>query len=160
MNVTIRGRTQHFRTVTFDAAENAVRLIEQRLLPHEFKIVATQNFRATAAAITDMVVRGAGAIGATAAYGLAQGAHAFRGNDLKKFSAHVENVYQVLKNARPTAVDPVNAMNDVCAAMRAGKTVEEKKTSGARRGRGICQRRCPALRRHWPARREIDSPGN
>src|SRR5271154_4767910 len=113
MNVTVRGRTQHFRTVTFDHAENTVRLIEQRLLPHEFKIVATQNFRATARAITDMVVRGAGAIGATAAYGLAQGALAFRGNDLKKFSAYIETVYEVLKNARPTAVDPVNAMNDV-----------------------------------------------
>ena len=126
MNVTVQGRTRHFRTVTFDRAQNAVRLIEQRLLPHEFKIVATPNFRATAAAITDMIVRGAGAIGATAAYGLAQGALAFRGRDLKKFSAHVETVYSVLKNARPTAVDPVNAMNDVCAAMRSGKTVAER----------------------------------
>jgi S-methyl-5-thioribose-1-phosphate isomerase len=127
MNVTVRDRTQHFRTVTFDRAQNAVRLIEQRLLPHEFKIVATPNFRATAAAITDMIVRGAGAIGATAAYGLAQGALAFRGNDLKKFSAHVETVYEVLKNARPTAVDPVNAMNDVRRKMLAGKTVAERK---------------------------------
>ena len=96
MNVTVRGRTQHFRTVTFDAAKNHVRLIEQRLLPHEFKIVATKNFRETARAITDMIVRGAGAIGATAAYGLAQGALAFRGSDLKKFSAHVDIVYQTL----------------------------------------------------------------
>src|SRR5471032_33495 len=128
MNVTVRGRTQHFRTVTFERAQNAVRLIEQRLLPHEFKIVSTPNFRATAAAITDMIVRGAGAIGATAAYGLAQGALAFRGNDLKKFSEHVEKVYQVLKNARPTAVDPVNAMNDVRREMTRGKTVEEKKS--------------------------------
>jgi len=128
MNVTIRGRTQHFRTVTFDRARNSVLLIEQRLLPHEFKIVATKNFRETAAAIRDMIVRGAGAIGATAAYGLAQGAPAFRGNDLKKFSAHIENVYQVLKSARPTAVDPVNAMNDVRREMTRGKTVEEKKS--------------------------------
>ncbi len=126
MNVTVRGRTQHFRTVTFDRAQNAVRLIEQRLLPHEFKIVTTPNFRATAAAITDMIVRGAGAIGATAAYGLAQGALAFRGNDLKKFSAHVEMVYSVLKNARPTAVDPVNAMNDVRRHMTPGQTVAER----------------------------------
>jgi methylthioribose-1-phosphate isomerase len=126
MNATVQGSTQHFRTVTFDRAQNAVLLIEQRLLPHEFKIVTTPNFRATAAAITDMVVRGAGAIGATAAYGLAQGALAFRGNDLKKFSTHVENVYQVLKNARPTAVDPVNAMNDVRRKMLAGKTVAER----------------------------------
>jgi methylthioribose-1-phosphate isomerase len=128
MNVTIRGRTQHFRTVTFDRAQNAVRLIEQRLLPHEFKIIATPNFRATAAAITDMVVRGAGAIGATAAYGLVQGALTFRGNNLKKFSAHVENVYQVLKSARPTAIDPMNAMDDIRREMARGKTVEEKKS--------------------------------
>ena len=101
MHVTVRGRPQPFRTVAFDAGHNCVRLIEQRLLPHEFKIIGTRNFRETARAITDMVVRGAGAIGATAAYGLAQGALAFRGRDLKKFSAHVETVYQVLKNARP-----------------------------------------------------------
>jgi len=126
MNVTLRGRTEHFRTVTFDAKNNCVRLIEQRLLPHEFKIVGTKNFRATARAITDMVVRGAGAIGATAAYGLAQGALAFRGGDLKKFSAHIEVVYQTLADARPTAVDPVNAMNDVRRKMLAGKTVAER----------------------------------
>jgi S-methyl-5-thioribose-1-phosphate isomerase len=126
MNVTVRGRTEHFRTVTFDASKNSVLLIEQRLLPHEFKIIATKNFRQTATAITDMIVRGAGAIGATAAYGLAQGALAFRGHDLEKFSAHVENVYQVLKNARPTAVDPVNAMNDVRREMARGETVAEQ----------------------------------
>jgi S-methyl-5-thioribose-1-phosphate isomerase len=126
MNVTLRGRTEHFRTVAFDSAKNSVLLIEQRLLPHEFKIVGTKNFRETAAAITDMVVRGAGAIGATAVYGLAQGAHAFRGRDLKKFSAQVETVYQTLANARPTAVDPVNAMNAVRRKMLAGKTVAER----------------------------------
>src|SRR5271154_5572758 len=126
MNVTIRGRTQHFRTVTFDRTRNSVLLIEQRLLPHEFKIVTAKNFRETARAISDMIVRGAGAIGATAAYGLAQGALAFRGNDLKKFSAHIENVNQVLRHARPTAVDPVNAMNDVRAAMHKGETVAEQ----------------------------------
>src|SRR6185437_12595920 len=126
MNVTIGGRTDHFRTVTFDAKKNSVLLIEQRLLPHEFKIVGTKNFRETAAAIHDMIVRGAGAIGATAAYGLAQGALAFRGNDLKKFSTHIETVYQTLKAARPTAVDPVNAMNDVRREMARGKTVAER----------------------------------
>src|SRR5882672_5916578 len=128
MNVTVRGRTQHFRTVTFDRAQNAVRLIEQRLLPHEFKIVATPNFRATAAAITVMIVRGAGAIGATAAYGLAQGALAFRGHDLKKFSAHVETVYKTLGTARPTAVDPLNAMHQILFAMAKGESVAEKQS--------------------------------
>jgi methylthioribose-1-phosphate isomerase len=57
MNVTVRGRRQSFRTVTFDAAANSVRLIEQRLLPHEFRIVAAKNFRETARAVRDMVGR-------------------------------------------------------------------------------------------------------
>jgi S-methyl-5-thioribose-1-phosphate isomerase len=126
MNVILGGRALPYRTVAFDREQNAVLLIEQRLLPHEFKIVATQDFRRTAEAITTMVVRGAGAIGATAAYGLAQGMRAFRGTDLKRFAVHVATVYQTLADARPTAVDPVNAMNDVLKAMCPGETVAEQ----------------------------------
>ena len=126
MNVKFQGRRRRFRTVTFNAENNAVVLIEQRLLPHEFVLVETRNFGETALAIKDMVVRGAGAIGATAAYGLAQGARAFRGRELAKFERHVQNVYETLKAARPTAVDPVNAMNQVRAAMRVGTSVEEQ----------------------------------
>src|ERR1051325_24863 len=126
MKVTVRGRTCACRTVTFDAHRNAVLLIEQRLLPHEFKIIATRSFRETADAIRDMIVRGAGAIGATAAYGLAQGARRFRGENRAKFTAHIEAVYQTLKAARPTAVDPVNAMNAVRQAMAGGETVAEQ----------------------------------
>ncbi len=151
MNVTIHGRTRHYRTVTFDSAHNTVQLIEQRLLPHEFKIVATKNFLATARAITDMVVRGAGAIGATAAYGLAQGARAFRGRDLKKFSAHVATVYQTLADARPTAVDPVNAMNDVRREMALGETVAEQQSLALAAAEHFADddvRHCEAIGRH------------
>ncbi|MBI2926289.1 MAG: S-methyl-5-thioribose-1-phosphate isomerase [Verrucomicrobia bacterium] len=126
MNVTFGGRTRHYRTVSFDAAANAVELIEQRLLPHEFKIVRTRDFRETARAIADMVVRGAGAIGATAAYGLAQGARAFRGRDLRRFSQCLDLVFRTLESARPTAVDPVNAMLQVRERMSAGHTVAEQ----------------------------------
>jgi methylthioribose-1-phosphate isomerase len=151
MNVTLRGRTEHFRTVSFDARTNTVRLIEQRLLPHEFKIVATKNFRETARAITDMVVRGAGAIGATAAYGLAQGALAFRGGDLRRFSAHAEAVFQTLAGARPTAVDPVNAMNDVRREMARGETVAEQQTLALAAAEEFANedvRHCEAIGRH------------
>ena len=128
MKVTVQGRTRHLRTVTYDAPTNEVRLIEQRLLPHEFKVIGTNTFRDTARAITDMVVRGAGAIGATAAYGLAQGAMGFRGRDISGFKRHMGTVYETLKTARPTAVDPVNAMNRVMRIMCKGETVEEKQS--------------------------------
>jgi len=151
MNVTVRGRAQHFRTVSFDRPQNAVRLVEQRLLPHRFQIVATPDFRATAAAIRDMIVRGAPAIAATAAYGLAQGCLAYRGSDLRKFSRHVETVYRTLKAARPTAVDPVNAMNRVRAVMRAGETVAEQQVlslAAAEEFADESVRHCAAIGRH------------
>src|SRR5690242_19880035 len=102
-------------------------LIEQRLLPHEFRVVRTRDFKETARAITDMIVRGAGAIGATAAYGYAQGLRAFQGDELKKFEAHAHSVFDVLAKARPTAVDPVNAMHAIQSAMEKGKSIAEKK---------------------------------
>ena len=150
MNVTV-GRTRHYRTVAFDARENSVLLVEQRLLPHQFKIVAMPDFRATARAIREMIVRGAGAIGATAAYGLAQGARAFRGNDLHEFSIHIEFVQQTLKAARPTAVDPVNAMNALRAAMRAGATVQEQQALALAAAGEFANdnvRHCQAIGRH------------
>jgi S-methyl-5-thioribose-1-phosphate isomerase len=151
VNVTAGGRTRHYRTVAFDAQKNSVLLIEQRLLPHQFKVVATANFRETASAIRDMVVRGAGAIGATAAYGLAQGAQAFRGNDLKRFEGHVESVFQTLKAARPTAVDPVNAMLKVRRQMSAGKTVTEQQTLALSAAEDFARediQHCEAIGRH------------
>lgn len=151
MRVTIRGRAGHFRTVAFDAAANSVLLIEQRLLPHQFQIIHTKDFRETARAITDMVVRGAGAIGATAAYGLAQGARAFRGHNLPRFLLHLKTVYQTLKAARPTAVDPVNAMNQVRRAMRAGETVEEQQALALAAAEEFAQedvRHCQAIGKH------------
>lgn len=126
MKVRIGRRARHVRTVSFNAAANRVVLIEQRLLPHRFEFLETRDYRATARAIKDMVVRGAGAIGATAAYGLAQGARAFRGRDLPKFLRHVDLVFRTLKDARPTAVDPVNAMMRIRERMGLAATVAER----------------------------------
>jgi S-methyl-5-thioribose-1-phosphate isomerase len=151
MNVTVGRRTRHYRTVTFESRENAVLLIEQRLLPHKLEVVAARNFRETARAIKDMVVRGAGAIGATAAYGLAQGVREFRGKEIGRFSIHVDKVYQSLKAARPTAVDPVNAMNEVRRAMNAGETVEEQQAlalAAAEEFANADVRHCEAIGRH------------
>lgn len=126
MKVKVRNQWREVRTVDFRERDNAVLLVEQRLLPHRFEILATRDHRETAAAIRDMVVRGAGAIGATAAFGLAQGARAFRGRDWKRFQRHLDQVYRTLKAARPTAVDPVNAMDAVRRQLAAGRSVAEQ----------------------------------
>jgi len=79
-------------------------VIDQRLLPHRFKLLRLRNHRETAEAICNMTVRGAGTIGATAAYGMAQ---AFlEGVSLAK-------AYETLVTTRPTAVDLKHALDRV-----------------------------------------------
>ncbi len=151
MYVKVGGRKRHYRTVSFDARSNQVRLIEQRLLPHEFRVVSIPNYRATAKAITDMVVRGAGAIGATAAFGLAQGAIAFKGEGLTAFRRHVDRVYQTLASARPTAVDLVNALDAIRSSMKAGVTVREQQDLALSRAKAFADEDvadCEAIGQH------------
>lgn len=151
MNVRVRGRSRHFRTVSFDARRNEVLLIEQRLLPHEFKIVRMKDYRATARAITDMIVRGAGAIGATAAYGFAQGARAFRGKSLDAFERHLDRVGETLINARPTAVDPANAIFNIRRRLVVGEAIESSQAeilAGAEAFADEDVAHCEAIGRH------------
>jgi methylthioribose-1-phosphate isomerase len=82
-----------------------LKLIDQRLLPGEFKIVSYDDFHAVAQSIKDMVVRGAPAIGATAAFGLALAAQQSDAGDLTALRADLKNAAEVLQEARPTAVN-------------------------------------------------------
>jgi methylthioribose-1-phosphate isomerase len=151
MQVSLKGRKRHYRTVSFDAARNEVLLVEQRLLPHAFEIARMCDYRETALAIKDMVVRGAGAIGATAAYGLAQGARAYTGKDLERFARHVSKVYEAIATARPTAVDPLNALNQVIAAMRTGPTVARQQALALAAAEAFAEEdvaHCEAIGRH------------
>lgn len=113
---------KNYRTVWFDEEKNYVKMINQPLLPHKFEIISLKNYKETALSIKNMTVRGAGAIGATGAFGLAQGCFAFRGN-LEDFWKHLEQVYETFKNTRPTAVDLVNGMNYVMREMKMGNSV-------------------------------------
>ena len=151
MKVLVGSKRKAFRTVAFDAARNEVVLIEQRLLPHQFELFRAKDFRQTARAITDMVVRGAGAIGATAAYGFAQGLRAFKGKNLAAFEKHTNEVYETLAKARPTAVDPVNAMNTIRALLAGGKTIAERQQIALRAAEAFADEdvhHCEAIGQH------------
>jgi len=127
MEVRVGRAKRYYRSVDYDPKRNQVILIDQRLLPHEFTVVRTKTYTETAAAILDMVVRGAPAIAAAAVYGLVQGIYQFRGSSMAKFSRHVEKLFETLKSARPTAVDPVNAMKYVLERTRRATSVPEAK---------------------------------
>ena len=57
------------RTIWWE--DNQVKMIDQRILPLQYEILSYDDFRAVAEAITDMVVRGAPAIGAAGGFGMA-----------------------------------------------------------------------------------------
>jgi methylthioribose-1-phosphate isomerase len=93
------------RTVEWDDERNTLRLIDQRLLPGEFKVAVFDDYRQVAQAIRAMVVRGAPAIGATAAFGLALAAQASPARDLSGLRADLMDAAETLQQARPTAVN-------------------------------------------------------
>lgn len=122
MRVQIRGRSRQARTVQFDPRSNKVVLIDQRRLPHELVFLRTLDYRHTALAITEMAVRGAGAIAATAAYGLVQGIRSSRARTLSALKRDALKVFSRLAGARPTAVDPVNVMKQMLAALESSSS--------------------------------------
>ena len=80
-------------------------LIDQRKLPNTYEIFECENYRDVDFAIKDMVVRGAPAIGASAAYGVVLGAKEYKGLDRDAFLKKMEEVLNVLNESRPTAVN-------------------------------------------------------
>jgi methylthioribose-1-phosphate isomerase len=91
------------RTVDWDDIENSVKLIDQRLLPGQLKIVACHTPQEVAEAIKSMVVRGAPALGATAGFGLATMAMNSTARTRTDFFKDLQEACSILQAARSTA---------------------------------------------------------
>jgi methylthioribose-1-phosphate isomerase len=91
---------------------NALDLLDQRLLPREVRWVTCSDAHEVAVAIRDMIVRGAPAIGVSAAFGVALAAQ--RDDDVDAAAAE-------LRASRPTAVNLMWALDRMLAAREAGR---------------------------------------
>ena len=91
-----------FRTA--ERTDKGVRLIDQRKLPLVETYLELETPEEVAQAITDMVVRGAPAIGITAAFGLALAAQGAAGHPAG-FDGEMSRVFKLMEAARPTAVN-------------------------------------------------------
>ncbi len=85
--------------------DNKVRMIDQRLLPSEFRLVEYTDYHEVAQAIHTMVIRGAPAIGAAAAFGMALAARQSSARDRNDLLADLRTAGETLCAARPTAVN-------------------------------------------------------
>lgn len=90
---------------TVERTPDAVRLVDQRRLPAEEVYLDFRTPEEVAGAIRDMVVRGAPAIGVTAAFGLALGATSASGLPAEAFAGRLRESFELMAKARPTAVN-------------------------------------------------------
>ncbi len=101
-----------YRSLWWDDARAALMIIDQRWLPHDFRVQPVETLDAFADAIAQMRVRGAPLIGATAAYGMALAAR------LDPSDTHLAAAYDTLYATRPTAVNLRWALDRCQSALR------------------------------------------
>jgi methylthioribose-1-phosphate isomerase len=103
------------RTLDFDEAQRALVLVDQTRLPRETVMVTCRTAEDVANAIRSMQVRGAPAIGVSAAYGLALAAQAYTSEDPAAFMSALQQSANMLGATRPTAVNLRWALDRVLA---------------------------------------------
>ena len=107
------------RTVEWD--NGAVRMIDQRALPWQLEFVRLETVEAVAESIQNMTVRGAPAIGAAAGFGLALAARKSQTDDIDALIEDLRRYAQLLKAARPTAVNLAWAVDKLMRIANSGE---------------------------------------
>jgi len=115
------------RTIFWDYDTSSVALIEQSLLPDEFKVIKCSTIEELADAIKRLAVRGAPALEAAGAYGIALAAHQIDCRDVEELKNFLRKAAKFLSSTRPTAVNLFYGIDRVLNAALKGKTVEEIK---------------------------------
>ncbi len=103
---------RHYHTIWLNPDGRSVDIIDQRWLPHEFRVVTLKTVDDVATAIRDMWVRGAPLIGVTAAYGVAIAMAGDASN------AALDRVWETLHETRPTAINLKWALDDMRGPLR------------------------------------------
>ena len=106
---------------------NSVVLIDQTKLPNKLVHVKCKDYEEVADAIKKLVVRGAPAIGVTAAFGLALAAQQSKAKTLPEFMTDLDTAFNVLRATRPTAVNLFWALDRVMGKAKRARTLQEAK---------------------------------
>ena len=103
------------RTVFWE--DQQLKMIDQRILPGRFEVISYSDHKAVADAIKDMVVRGAPAIGAAAAFGMALAGFESASSSSRELIADLQAAAATLKAARPTAVNLAWAVDRILSSL-------------------------------------------
>src|SRR5256712_7585156 len=107
---------------TVEWTNEGVSMLDQRLLPTEEKYLTLRSYEEVADAIKKMVVRGAPAIGVSAAMGLALGASQSVGTSVADLEYDFDFMCKVMEATRPTAVNLFWAVERMRSALTKAKT--------------------------------------
>ncbi|HUG97074.1 MAG TPA: S-methyl-5-thioribose-1-phosphate isomerase [Nitrososphaera sp.] len=113
--------------LTVEWEDNSVVLIDQTRLPNKLVHVKCKDYREVADAIKKLVVRGAPAIGVTAAFGLALAAQQSKAKALPELMTDLDSAFKVLRATRPTAINLFWALERVMGKAKRAKSVQEVK---------------------------------
>lgn len=113
--------------LTVEWKDNSVVLIDQTKLPNKLVYVKCKDYKEVADAIKKLVVRGAPAIGVTAAFGLALAAQASRAKTLSEMMTDLDTAFKILRATRPTAVNLFWALERIMGKAKKAKTVQDVK---------------------------------
>jgi methylthioribose-1-phosphate isomerase len=116
------------RTVFWDFEKLTLCMIDQRRLPASLEVITLHTCLDVREAITNMAVRGAPAIGASAAFGIALAARESKALDAANLFADLEAAAATLNSTRPTAVNLTWALERLLGVIRdelEAKTPEE-----------------------------------
>lgn len=115
--------------LTVEWKENSVVLIDQTKLPNKLVYVKCTDHHQVADAIKKLVVRGAPAIGVSAALGLALAAQKSNATTLSGLMAELDAVFKELRATRPTAVNLFWALERVMGKAKRAKTLDDARNA-------------------------------
>ncbi|MEW6640413.1 MAG: S-methyl-5-thioribose-1-phosphate isomerase [Pseudomonadota bacterium] len=123
---------RHYHTIWLNDDGHSVDIIDQRWLPHEFRVVTLRTLDDVAAAIREMWLRGAPLIGVAAAYGMAIGMRSDASD------AALDAAWDKLHETRPTAINLRWALDEMRAVLRP-LPVSERAAAAYRRAGEIAE---------------------
>ena len=113
------------RTIDWESEKNNIIMIDQTLLPGEYKVIECSTIESLCEAIKSLRVRGAPALGAAGGFGIALAAFKSRASSPEDLREDIENAGKTIITTRPTAVNLSWGVNRVIRAVEDARNIKE-----------------------------------
>jgi methylthioribose-1-phosphate isomerase len=105
------------RTIDWNNENKSIMMIDQTLLPVEYKVIECKTLGSLCEAIKSLRIRGAPALGAAGAYGVALAATLSSANNMDALEKDLKAAAKIIKSTRPTAINLAWGVDRTIAAM-------------------------------------------